>query len=194
MKSSEKTFTAIVETAYRMFSEYGIAKTTYSMIAEEVGISKPSIYYYFKSKEELINYIFEEVCKAIEFSAFFTLKNFTKDNFKDELVAVGFRMIEEQAKDKHFNRVIQEYLLLASRNKKYIQRFEMVQQEFLVGFEDLLKRGSDLGVTSSVNVHAKAHMLAMILDNIGNFMLLDVKIDYKQVWIEAVATIIRDEV
>ena len=32
-------------------------------------------------------------------------------------------------------------------------------------------------------------MLALVLDNIGNFMMIDAKIDYKQIWIEAVNNI-----
>ncbi|PFD12430.1 TetR family transcriptional regulator, partial [Bacillus thuringiensis] len=30
---------------------------------------------------------------------------------------------------------------------------------------------------------------ALVLDNIGNFMMIDAKIDYKQIWIEAVNNI-----
>ena len=56
-----------MEASYRLFARHGITKTTYSMIAEEVGIAKPSIYYYFKSKDALIECIFTELCAAMQF-------------------------------------------------------------------------------------------------------------------------------
>ena len=65
MSKSEETLSAIVEASYRLFAGHGIAKTTYTMIAEEVGIAKPSIYYYFKSKDALIEGIFDELCASV---------------------------------------------------------------------------------------------------------------------------------
>lgn len=40
-------------------AEYGIEKMSLSMIAKEVGISKPAIYYHFPSKEALVDFLFE---------------------------------------------------------------------------------------------------------------------------------------
>lgn len=42
MSKSEETLSSIMEASYRLFAGHGITKTTYSMIAEEVGIAKPS--------------------------------------------------------------------------------------------------------------------------------------------------------
>ncbi|MBE7127470.1 TetR/AcrR family transcriptional regulator, partial [Bacillus mycoides] len=81
MSKSEETLSSIVEASYRLFAGHGIAKTTYTMIAEEVGIAKPSIYYYFKSKDALIESIFNELCAAMQFSSFFHTEEFTKENF-----------------------------------------------------------------------------------------------------------------
>lgn len=53
MSKSEETPSAIIVGSYRLFADYGINKTTYTMIAKKVGIAKPSIYYYFKSKDAL---------------------------------------------------------------------------------------------------------------------------------------------
>ena len=78
MSKSEETLSSIVEASYRLFAGHGIAKTTYTMIAEEVGIAKPSIYYYFKSKDALIESIFNELCAAMQFSSFFHTEEFRK--------------------------------------------------------------------------------------------------------------------
>ncbi|MCY7774876.1 TetR/AcrR family transcriptional regulator, partial [Bacillus licheniformis] len=53
MKKKMNTQDAIVEAAFTLIARHGLKGTSLSMIASEVGISKPAIYYYFPSKEEL---------------------------------------------------------------------------------------------------------------------------------------------
>jgi len=50
----------ILESAHKLFLEKGIPGTTMYDIAKEVGCSKTTIYTYFESKEELVNYLFFE--------------------------------------------------------------------------------------------------------------------------------------
>ncbi|PFO25903.1 TetR family transcriptional regulator [Bacillus cereus] len=189
MSKSEETLSSIMEASYRLFATYGIVKTTYTMIGEEVGIAKPSIYYYFKSKDALIECIFTELCKAMQFSSYFHTEEFTKSNFIEKCIAIGLKIIDEQRNDPYFNRVLQEYVLLSSRNKLYKDRLLTVQTEYLHGFEVLLIKANELQLIENKNLVSKAHMLALVLDNIGNFMMIDAKIDYKQIWIEAVNNI-----
>ncbi|UWJ17684.1 TetR/AcrR family transcriptional regulator [Bacillus cereus] len=189
MSKSEETLSSIMEASYRLFATYGIVKTTYTMIGEEVGIAKPSIYYYFKSKDVLIECIFTELCKAMQFSSYFHTEEFTKSNFIEKCIAIGLKIIDEQRNDPYFNRVLQEYVLLSSRNKMYKDRLLTVQTEYLHGFEVLLTKANELQLIENKNLVSKAHMLALVLDNIGNFMMIDAKIDYKQIWIEAVNNI-----
>lgn len=189
MSKSEETLSLIMEASYRLFATYGIVKTTYTMIGEEVGIAKPSIYYYFKSKDALIECIFTELCKAMQFSSYFHTEEFTKSNFIEKCIAIGLKIIDEQRNDPYFNRVLQEYVLLSSRNKMYKDRLLTVQTEYLHGFEVLLTKANELQLIENKNLVSKAHMLALVLDNIGNFMMIDAKIDYKQIWIEAVNNI-----
>ena len=189
MSKSEETLSSIMEASYRLFTKYGIAKTTYTMIAEEVGIAKPSIYYYFKSKDALIECMFTELCKAMQFSSYFHTEKFTRTNFIEKCIAIGFKIIDEQRNDPYFNRVLQEYVLLSSRNDMYKDRLLTVQTEYLQGFESLLTKANELQLIENKNLVSKAHMLALVLDNIGNFMMIDVNIDYKQIWIEAVNSI-----
>ncbi|MGR5997903.1 MULTISPECIES: TetR/AcrR family transcriptional regulator [Bacillus cereus group] len=189
MSKSEETLSSIMEASYRLFAGHGITKTTYSMIAEEVGIAKPSIYYYFKSKDALIECIFTELCAVMQFSSFFHTEEFTKGNFIDKCIEIGFKIIDEQQNDPYFNRVLQEYVLLSSRNDMYKDRLLTVQTEYLQGFESLLTKANELQLIENKNLVSKAHMLALVLDNVGNFMMLHVDIDYRQIWMEAVNSI-----
>jgi AcrR family transcriptional regulator len=44
----------VIQTAARTFNERGFYKTTLSDIAEELHIAKPTIYHYFKNKDEIL--------------------------------------------------------------------------------------------------------------------------------------------
>ncbi|GAB6168340.1 TetR/AcrR family transcriptional regulator [Clostridium carnis] len=69
-----KTKKAIFESAIKVFSSYGYTGATMDEVVERAGVAKGSLYYHFKSKEELflfiikegINLINEEVSKATE--------------------------------------------------------------------------------------------------------------------------------
>ena len=54
MATSKKgeTRQRIIEAAYRLIAKYGYDKASVSKICDEVGITKPSVYYYFDSHRE----------------------------------------------------------------------------------------------------------------------------------------------
>lgn len=60
---SEQTRMLIVETALRLFRERGYEATTMRGIAKEAGVSVGNAYYYFGSKEELIQAYYDELQK-----------------------------------------------------------------------------------------------------------------------------------
>jgi len=55
----------ILKIAARMFAELGYERTTLDMIAEELGLSKPGLYYYIKSKEDVLAHIFQNIFQNI---------------------------------------------------------------------------------------------------------------------------------
>ena len=50
----------ILEAAKRVFEKHGFDGARMQQIADETGISKASLHYYFRSKEKLFDLIFEE--------------------------------------------------------------------------------------------------------------------------------------
>jgi AcrR family transcriptional regulator len=55
----------ILRVAARLFAERGYERTTLEMIADELGLSKPSLYYYVKSKEDVLSQIFQDVFQRV---------------------------------------------------------------------------------------------------------------------------------
>ncbi|MFJ6574199.1 TetR family transcriptional regulator [Streptomyces sp. NPDC091292] len=58
---SEQTRTLILETALRLFQERGYDKTTMRAIAQEAGVSVGNAYYYFGSKEHLVQGFYDRI-------------------------------------------------------------------------------------------------------------------------------------
>jgi TetR/AcrR family transcriptional regulator len=62
---ADQTRARILDAAIREFSENGLAGARTEQIAEEAGVNKALLYYYFKSKEDLysaaLDFVFEEV-------------------------------------------------------------------------------------------------------------------------------------
>lgn len=61
---------AIVETATALFDERGFSETSLQDIADEIGIQRPSLYHYFKSKDELLLTLLHDVVRQNETSDF----------------------------------------------------------------------------------------------------------------------------
>ncbi|HHX61759.1 MAG TPA: TetR/AcrR family transcriptional regulator [Epulopiscium sp.] len=58
MKNKKSREVMIVEKAVALFKEKGVKNVTILEICEELGITRSSFYYYFKSKEEVFDYYF----------------------------------------------------------------------------------------------------------------------------------------
>lgn len=56
----EQNQALILATAERVFARQGLAKTTTQMIADEAGLPKANIHYYFRSKKDLLEAVLEK--------------------------------------------------------------------------------------------------------------------------------------
>jgi AcrR family transcriptional regulator len=68
-EKSEQTRGRILETAMRLFAERGYDKTTMRAIAQEAGVSVGNAYYYFSSKEHLIQGYYDRIAAEHEAAA-----------------------------------------------------------------------------------------------------------------------------
>jgi AcrR family transcriptional regulator len=60
-KKSEETKSLILETALELFGERGYEETTMRAIAEDAGVALGNAYYYFRSKEHLIQAFYDRL-------------------------------------------------------------------------------------------------------------------------------------
>ncbi|MCM3260525.1 TetR/AcrR family transcriptional regulator [Paenibacillus lautus] len=192
MKKKDLTSQQIVEAAIGLFATHGIEKTSLAMIAGEVGITKPSIYYHFASKDELVERVFEYMFSDYHFDHYFSLTGLNEFNFAEQLYQGGLRMFpEEEEAFVPVMRLLSEFMLTANRNANYGQRVAAMQQSFLDGFREFMKLGVDFGVVDRQHADSKAYVLALVIDNITSYIMMEIPLDYQAVWKEAVNSVLR---
>jgi len=84
IKNEQPLEQAILEVAERLFLEKGFAMTSTTEIAKEVGCNQALVHYYFRTKDNLFNVIFEQKFKTF-FQGIFEIKNFGEIPFLDKL-------------------------------------------------------------------------------------------------------------
>ncbi len=65
VKSAQERRLEIIQTSERLFRENGYANTAVDAIIKEMGVAKGTFYYYFKSKEEVLEAIVEHTLDQI---------------------------------------------------------------------------------------------------------------------------------
>ena len=84
MSKDNTTKESILSNAKQLFGQYGFASTSTQMIAEAVGIKKPSLYYFFKNKEAIYIHLLEKAIAEVQ--ELFEGEQYSKLSFEERLV------------------------------------------------------------------------------------------------------------
>jgi AcrR family transcriptional regulator len=70
---AEQTRQLVLDTAHRLFTQHGYDATSLQMIADEMGVAKAAVYYYFKTKVEILyaisQVLFAQMSELIDLAA-----------------------------------------------------------------------------------------------------------------------------
>ncbi|NFI84158.1 TetR/AcrR family transcriptional regulator [Clostridium botulinum] len=196
MSKSETTRQKILETTTWLIGQYGIEKSSLSMIANSVGIQKPSIYYYYSSKEELVDTVLAWILEGYSFEKYFQINEYTKENFVEKIISDGLQLLIEESTDTQILvvQVLNEFLLYGNRksshNKEYRLKIKAVQEGFINGFIRLMQKGAEFGLIDSKGLREKASVLALTLDNLSNYPMIGIQLDVTAVWRQAVTSLL----
>ncbi|GGG68642.1 TetR/AcrR family transcriptional regulator [Paenibacillus radicis (ex Gao et al. 2016)] len=183
-----------MQAAFELFAEYGIEKTSLGMIAKKVGMTKPSIYYHFDSKEQLISRTFDYLFKDHFFATYFTCHSVSKEDFVACMYEGGLKMLPGDDKEHHSTlRVLNEFMMLAEREEQFRAPLLQIQHDFLNGFHELLEKGANFGLVSLDQLDSKAHILALVIDNLSRCKMMKFEMDYPGIWRATVDSVLRKE-
>lgn len=197
MSKGEETYQKIIDVSIYFFAKEGIHKTSFSKIAEALKMTKPSLYYYVKSKEELIHKVFDYIFDDYSFQSYFEKEELTKNTIEQYLISGGYQFIEEIEEQNILLNLIDDYILYARRMEEndttYMEKIKISQQSFINGFVQILQQAEELNLIKEEYIVLRAQTLALMLDNIKAYHGLNMTIDSKQLWSYTVKQIFLSE-
>ncbi|MEG0571009.1 MAG: TetR/AcrR family transcriptional regulator, partial [Oscillospiraceae bacterium] len=114
--SETNTKQKIFETMYQLIAKKGYDKTSTAQIADIIGIKKSSIYYYFKSKEDIFLQIAIGLYKPDYYKRFTLLSNsISAESYKENLILAGEEYIDSYFENPELRKVIAEIDIQTTR-------------------------------------------------------------------------------
>lgn len=136
-KKDEMIKAAIIDAAGRVFQKWGLHKSTMEDIADEAGKGKSTLYYYFKSKEEIFNIVAMTEVDQILANAKASVEHETK--VKEKIKKYIISTLTEMKKHANVYRIVRGEI---KGNKRFIEklrkRFEAREESFV---KELFREG-----------------------------------------------------
>jgi AcrR family transcriptional regulator len=168
---SEKRKNQILDAAMDTFSKVGFHKARMADIAESSGLSKGSLYWYFKSKNDLINNLLARVFEPelVEF------QNLLDDPrpVNQRLVIYADRVAEDMVKMLKWMPLIYDFISLAFRQESIKESIRTYYRQNMDILEALIQQGIDSGEILSDNARDTAIAIGSILEGIVVLWIYD---------------------
>lgn len=175
----DNTRTKILEAMYTLVAQKGYDKASLGQIADMIGIKKASIYYYFRSKEELFIELVQKLYKEDYNKKMEDIrKNNTISDYKEAVLTLGKEFIASYFENQMLRKVYAEIDIQTARIpalKQFVQDANGLLKDFLV---QLLSYGMEIeAFPKDFNVEKNAQMLYTILIGIDDAILYDLPIE-----------------
>lgn len=150
----------IIDSARGLFKNKGIRKTSMNDVADNIGVAKGLIYYYFSSKDELVEAVVDEFIKDVDEE----LKNIMNSN-------LGFTQTLTAILDFYFN-YIQSHLLVLTDSPGDPEILSLIRGKLsdaaLFYARDLIELGVKLGI---INIQYPEYILKIIIRGLGDLYI-----------------------
>lgn len=177
--------TKIIEAAIKIFSKKGYHGSTMDEIAKEVGVSKATLYTYFKSKEDIL--------KVIWISSNQILADFQKSFEGRECLEV-LEEVYKMMEGSQFLNLNFEITTLSSYNKNIKKLNQEAYTEKLEGLKTFLKDQQNKGkIRDDVDASILAQILTGIYTDSATQLLIGIdKTKVHENWMKSVSMIFNN--
>ncbi|HET6596150.1 MAG TPA: TetR/AcrR family transcriptional regulator [Anaerolineales bacterium] len=152
----------IIDAAEEVFTQKGFDQARMDDIAEETGLSKGTLYLYFKSKEDLIAAILDRVFQH-EFRQFEAL-NLTEMGAVDVIWKITDLITKDILGLQRLMPIIYQFLALAFRNKHVQRALAKYINQYVDLLIPIIQRGVDSGEFRQVDAQETAIAMGAILE------------------------------
>lgn len=181
-KRSVSTKRKILNAMYDLVAEVGYDKASIGKICDRVGISKPSVYYYFPSKEEIFTTLLDSMFPSIDYQRDYSLI-VDRNGFKAALIELGNTVIGGYRSDEKRRRVLAEVSIQANRIPAVQERQVTATNRTMGALKDILSHGVEIGAfPDGTDIMLYVQILYTVLEGTSNTVAQDEDIDEKAVW------------
>ncbi|HUI30483.1 MAG TPA: TetR/AcrR family transcriptional regulator [Candidatus Acidoferrales bacterium] len=168
----------IVRAAISAIARTGLKETSMDDIVRESGLSKGAIYWYYKSKDEIISELIEEFFNPEEINRMEKL--LARGTAVERMDRFIEYMIEEMKKMQRFRPVIQELFVIASRDQKIKK---MMRRDFRAGvilLQNIIEDGIHKREFRRVDPSIVTITIYQIIEGAALFWTLGIEMDFEK--------------
>ena len=164
----EEVRTYIVGVARKIFTRYGFRKTTMEEIAAATRKGKSSIYYYFKSKEEIFRAVVEREAEELKIKLDHTIN---KDGTPIEKLKtyILFRLHHVRSVENFYAALNEEYLSHMDFILEIRRQFDLEERQMV---KEILEEGMNNGTFQVVSSEIGAIAIATMMKGLELPLLL----------------------
>jgi AcrR family transcriptional regulator len=159
---SEERKDQILDAATDVFAEKGLSDARMDDIVKESGLSKGTLYWYFKSKDEIILSIFERMFNR-EFQALETLVG-AGGSASENLLSYTEYAIEDIRGLLRLRPLVYEFLSWVFRRKIVRDAFKIYINKYMDAVVPIIQQGIDSGEFRAIDPHSAAITLGAIFE------------------------------
>ncbi|MBI3584916.1 MAG: TetR/AcrR family transcriptional regulator [Nitrospinae bacterium] len=171
----------ILESAIRCISRQGYHQTTMDDIASEAGLSKGALYWYFKSKDEILTAMCRQQCdEHLQILSHFADQ---KMSIKELALKTGDKILESLINEPDQCKMSFEFWALTDENEQVKRSQYEVHKIWQETVSNLIKSGIKKGeIKPNVNVKELSIALLAIFDGIIIAYSIDKTLNVKKIW------------
>jgi len=166
--SQEERRTQLLNCAVKIFAEHGLDAANHALVAEEANVSVPTVFFYFGSREKLVDAVLTEVERVNKLNFKKALKN--KAPADEVLIALSFDMIDSLEDHSYHSRIFREWSIM--ERAEIWPRFLKLHQMIINALVKIVERGQREGnMRSELNAEDEAYMLHASSYSMAHMML-----------------------
>ncbi len=163
----------ILQAAIKVFDKYGLRKTTMRDIAESAGMSKSSLYYYFRDKKKILSSVIRQEAEILIEKLRTAVQQAASPQEKLQAYVVT-----------RMHLLFELSIYYASLTEAYLEQYTFIEQEreAFTNFEnstiqEILSDGIDMGIFRISDVITTAKMLIIIMKGLELRLIIGKSMD-----------------
>ena len=177
----------IIEAAMDVIAERGCDQMTIDDVAKNLGVTKGAVYWYFKSKEELVAAVLNKFRNDIERTSFESFYNRPLENAFTQIFD-RFSLTDDRQRAIFF-----EMFALAARNTEVRHATREYYAGLVSTFEDVIRREKKQHfIQTQADPHTLALLLVALYSGLQNYeMVWMYQNEIRDLWVEGTKILLK---